>query len=117
MEKEKSVKDLITNIEKKIEKTNKVGLEKESQKIEEIYKRKREEKLKYLLEKLSEEEKIRVSQLIEKHSQEMLFLIAEKLCLSEVIVLQTYMYNIMSRFSQNSLILKGHYFILIQKLN
>ncbi|XP_022337039.2 hillarin-like [Crassostrea virginica] len=84
LEKEKSVKDLITNIEKKIEKTNKVGLEKESQKIEEIYKRKREEKLKYLLEKLSEEEKIRVSQLIEKHSQEMLFLIAEKLCLSEV---------------------------------
>lgn len=83
-EKDKSVKDLVTNFEKKIEKTNKDGLEKESQKIEEIYNRKREEKLKHLLDKLSEEEKIRVSQLIEKHSHEMLFLIAEKLCLSEV---------------------------------
>ncbi|XP_048767751.2 hillarin-like [Ostrea edulis] len=83
-EKDKSVKDLVTNFEKKIEKTNKDGLEKESQKIEEIYNRKREEKLKHLLDKLSEEEKIRVSQLIEKHSHEMLFLIAEKLCLSEL---------------------------------
>ncbi|KAJ8312555.1 hypothetical protein KUTeg_009928, partial [Tegillarca granosa] len=79
IEKEKNVKDLISDFEKISHKQDRTGLEKETAKLEQHYKRKREERLKHLIEKLTAEEKARVAKLIEKHSQEMLLMIAEKL--------------------------------------
>lgn len=79
IEKEKNVKDLISDFEKISHKQDRTGLEKETAKLEQHYKRKREERLRHLIEKLTAEEKARVAKLIEKHSQEMLLMIAEKL--------------------------------------
>ncbi|OWF35614.1 hillarin-like isoform X1 [Mizuhopecten yessoensis] len=80
VEKEKSVQELVAGFEKKItsKKDIKTGLEKETERLEQLYKRKKEERLRCLMDKLTTEEKSQVTRLIEKHSSEMLLMIAEK---------------------------------------
>lgn len=62
----------------------KTKLQRETERIEEQYRRKKEEKVRKMLERLSSEQRARVASLIQKHSQQMLELIAEKLTSLEV---------------------------------
>ena len=62
----------------------KTKLQRETERIEEQFRRKKEEKVRKMLERLSSEQRARVASLIQKHSQQMLELIAEKLTSLEV---------------------------------
>ena len=79
IEKEKSVADLIKGFEKMASKKEKINIHQEKERLEVMYRKKKEERMKNLIGRLSLEEKGQVTKLIEKHSQEMLLLIAEKL--------------------------------------
>ncbi|XP_071093705.1 hillarin-like isoform X1 [Haliotis cracherodii] len=79
VEKDNSVRDLVSTLERFSPQKGKSGLAKETERLEEHYKLKREEKMKRLIEKMSVEERQHVARLIQKHSQEMLLMIAERL--------------------------------------
>ena len=83
-EKEKSVKELVVTLERVSPQNNQTGVARETEKLEEHYKRKRAEKVRKLMERLTSEEKQQVARMIEKHSQEMLLMIAERLSTNDV---------------------------------
>lgn len=88
VEKEKSVQELVAGFEKMSKKDMKTGLEKEKERVEQLFKRKKEERLRTLMDKLTTEEKGQVTRLIEKHSSEMLLMIAEKfVAMTQVILI------------------------------
>nr|KAG5713330.1 hypothetical protein BaRGS_007857 [Batillaria attramentaria] len=78
-EMETTVNDLVTTFERFSPQKGKTKLQRETERIEEQYRRKKEEKCRKMLERLSSEQRARVASLIQKHSQQMLELIAEKL--------------------------------------
>ena len=63
----------------------KTKLQRETERIEEQFKKKKDEKIRKMLDRLSNEQRSRVATLIQKHSQQMLELIAEKLMALEVL--------------------------------
>lgn len=83
IEKEKSVQELIEGFEHLKKFKDKAELEKERSRLEAIYRQKKEERMKKLMEKLSAEAKDSVARMIEKHSQEMLLMIAKRMSESE----------------------------------
>jgi hypothetical protein len=62
----------------------KTKLQRETERIEDQFRRKKEEKVRKMLERLSSEQRVMVASLIQKHAQQMLELIAEKLSAFEV---------------------------------
>ncbi|KAL3856219.1 hypothetical protein ACJMK2_010996 [Sinanodonta woodiana] len=83
IEKDKSVKELIAGFEHLKNMKDKSSLEKETKKLEMLFRRKKEERLKRLIERLTTEEKDRVTQMIQKHCQEMLDMIADRSTVKE----------------------------------
>lgn len=59
----------------------------EPDKSDEKLQKEKEERLKASLERLTSEERLRVAKMIQKHSEEMLLMIAEKLAGKEVLIL------------------------------
>ncbi|KAI8782867.1 hillarin [Biomphalaria glabrata] len=82
-EMERSVRDMVSTFERFSPQKGKTRLQKETEKLEETYRRKKEEKIRKMLDRLSNEQRAKVASLIQKHSQEMLLLIAERLTASE----------------------------------
>lgn len=83
-EHEKSAKELLSSLTKHSPSKSKVTKVKDTDKSEEQYQKQKEERLKASLERLTSEEKSRVAKLIQKHSEEMLLMIAEKLAAKEI---------------------------------
>ncbi|XP_059163218.1 hillarin-like [Physella acuta] len=82
-EMERSVRDMVSTFERFSPQKGKTRLQKETERLEETYRRKKEEKVRKMIDRLSNEQRAKVASLIQKHSQEMLLLIAERLTASE----------------------------------
>ncbi|XP_014779999.1 hillarin isoform X1 [Octopus bimaculoides] len=83
-EKEKSVMELVNGFERIVSQNSSQNrLEEETKKLEEEYSMKKQSMMKDLLETMTSEERALVAQLIDKHSQQMLALITEKLSLKQ----------------------------------
>lgn len=83
-EQEKSARELISSFTKSSPSKSKVNKVKDPNKNDEQYQKQKEERLKASLERLTSEERSRVAKMIQKHSEEMLLMIAEKLAAKEV---------------------------------
>lgn len=83
IEKERSVREMIESFEQLKKVKDKDALEKERKKLEAHYRKKKDERMRKLMERLSTDAKESISRLIEKHSQEMLTLIAQRLSIGE----------------------------------
>lgn len=89
VERDKTVKKVSREFERKSSESEDgsaqaQSLEEERRRIEQEYNAKREARLRRLLASLSLEEKTSVAKLVEKHSQEMLLMIAERLMTIQV---------------------------------
>jgi hypothetical protein len=83
-EQEQSARELISSFTKNSPSKSKVHKVKNADKNDEQYQKQKDERLKASLERLTSEERLRVAKMIQKHSEEMLLMIAEKLAAKEV---------------------------------
>lgn len=83
-EQEKYAKEHLSSLTKSSPSKTKVKKLKEPDKTGEQYQQQKDERLKASLERLTSEERSRVAKMIQKHSEEMLLMIAEKLAANEV---------------------------------
>ena len=84
-EQEQSVAELVSSFERiASQMQSESKLAEETKKLEEEYTKKKQSMIKDLLETMTAEERNQVAQLIEKHSQQMLALISEKLSVKQV---------------------------------
>lgn len=81
-EQEKSAREVLSSFTSPSK--SKVNKVKDPNKNDEQYQKQKEERLKASLERLTSEERSRVAKMIQKHSEEMLLMIAEKLAAKEV---------------------------------
>lgn len=77
-EKEKAASDLLNNLDQLSIQQNPAMLVVERDRIEEHFGRIRDDKMKTVMDKIATEEKGRTSKMLERHGQEIMLLIAEK---------------------------------------
>ncbi|XP_052802436.1 hillarin-like isoform X2 [Mya arenaria] len=83
LEKERSVREMVDAFEQLKKHRDDGTLELEKRKLEAHYRRRKEERVRLLMERLSADAKESVARLIEKHSQEMLDMISQRLSVGE----------------------------------
>lgn len=78
MEKERAAAELLANLDQMSIQRSPRDLVVERDRLEEHFRRQREDRLRVVVDKIATEEKNRVGKMVDRHGQEMMTLIAEK---------------------------------------
>lgn len=103
VEKDRSASELLSSFERMSMSGAPPNLMMERERIEDHFRRLREDKLKDMMDKIATEEKARTAKMLERHGQEMMLLIAEKVSHNVDLIFTDAIFTIIVEIGNDSL--------------